>query len=323
MATRDIYESGFDEESGKTITATECPECAGQLATEGGEIACVECGLIVNEYHLDHSSGARQYSDGTQDRRRTGAPLTTTRHDRGLSAEIGFGRDGKGNTISGKKRRQLARLRREHSRAKWGSKAERNLGVACTEIARMTSALGLAYAVREDASQLFREAQNADLIRGRSIETLTAGSVYAACRRGGYTQTTADVATVARCSGAKVTLGYSVLNRELQLAIEPRTPPEFVPRIASELDCSRETERRARELAKSAFEQGIAIGANPAGVAAGCLAVVVEDRDLYVTQADIADAADVSTVTLRKHRDRVRGAFGTPADSGAEVETAR
>jgi transcription initiation factor TFIIB len=320
MATRDIYESGFDEESGKTITVTECPECTGRLATEGGEIACVECGLIVNEYHLDHRGEARQFPDDQENRARTGAPLTPSRHDRGLSTQIGFGRDGHGNALSSEKRRQLARLRREHSRAKWGSKAERNLGTACTEIARMTSALGLPYAVREDASQLFREAQTADLIRGRSIEALAAGSVYAACRRGGHTQTTTDVATVARCSEAKVTLGYGVLNRDLQLAIEARTPPEFVPRIASGLDCSPETERRARKLAKSAFEQGIAVGANPAGVAAGCLAVVVEDRDLYITQADIADAADVSTVTLRKHRDRVREAVQgrKPAALGVE-----
>jgi transcription initiation factor TFIIB len=176
----------------------------------------------------------------------------------------------------------------------------------------MTSALGLPYAVREDASQLFREAQNETLIPGRSIETIAAGSVYAACRRGGFTQTTADIASVARCSEGKVTLGYSVLNRELELAIEPRIPPEFVPRLASDLECSRETERQTRDIASEALEQGIGIGANPAGVAAGCLAVVVEDRDLHLTQAAIADAADVSIVTVRKHRDVVREELGAP-----------
>jgi transcription initiation factor TFIIB len=135
---------------------------------------------------------------------------------------------------------------------------------------------------------------------------MAAGSVYAACRRGGYTQTTADIARVARCSEAKVTLGYGVLNRKLELAIEARTPPEFVPRLASDLGCSREIERRTRGLATEAFEEGIAIGANPAGVAAGCLAVVVEDRDLAVTQAAIAEVACVSIPTVRAHRDRVR-----------------
>jgi transcription initiation factor TFIIB len=308
MATRDIYESGFDEETGKTITATECPECDGRLETDGGEIACADCGLIVDEYYLDHR-GARQFSEDDQDKERTGAPLTPSRHDRGLSTDIGFNRDGLGNALSGKKRRQLGRLRREHSRARWGSKAGRNLGDACTEIARMTSALNLPYAVREDASQLFREAQNETLIAGRSIETMAAGSVYAACRRGGFTQTRADIATVARCSEEKVTLGDSVLNRELELAIEPRTPPEFVPRLASDLGCSRKTERRTRRLASEAFEQGIVVGANPAGVAAGCLGIVVEDCDLSLTQTEIADGADVSTVTLRAHRDRVRDAL--------------
>ena len=47
---------------------------------------------------------------------RTGAPLTVARHDRGLSTEIGHSVDTKGNTLSGQKRRQLGRIRREHKR---------------------------------------------------------------------------------------------------------------------------------------------------------------------------------------------------------------
>ena len=41
---------GFDEETGKTITATVCPRCAGMMQTEGGEIACLGCETVLNEY---------------------------------------------------------------------------------------------------------------------------------------------------------------------------------------------------------------------------------------------------------------------------------
>ena len=130
MSLRDIYESGFDEETGKQTNATACPDCDGKIRTDGGEIACTECGLIVNEYHLDHTATAIDFTGDDAQPAQTGAPLTETRHDRGLSTEIGYGRDAKGNKLSQRKQRQLRRLRREHSRGRWQSKRERSLSTS-------------------------------------------------------------------------------------------------------------------------------------------------------------------------------------------------
>jgi transcription initiation factor TFIIB len=51
MPIRDVYENGFDEECGKTINEDTCPECAGNLVTDGGEISCADCGLITGGKH--------------------------------------------------------------------------------------------------------------------------------------------------------------------------------------------------------------------------------------------------------------------------------
>ena len=136
MATTEPYEIEFDEDSGRTIAADACPECGGRLATDAGETTCTDCGLVVEACRVDRR-GPRTFDEDDTDRRRTGAPLTEARHDRGLSTTIGYSTDGKGNALSDRKRRQLGRLRREHTRAKWRSKAERNLGHGCTEIARI------------------------------------------------------------------------------------------------------------------------------------------------------------------------------------------
>jgi transcription initiation factor TFIIB len=101
MSLRDTYDIGFDEETGKTISTDECPECSGRLETEGGEISCSDCGLIVNEYWIDHAAAGRSFPDEEQQTKRTGAPLTETRHDRGLSTEIGYKRDAHGNSSDG------------------------------------------------------------------------------------------------------------------------------------------------------------------------------------------------------------------------------
>ena len=85
-----IYDAGFDEETDKTISAETCPECDGTIVSEGGEIRCTEWGLIVNEYWIDHGPEWSR-SDGTETKsERTWAPVTPTRHDRGLSTEIGL-----------------------------------------------------------------------------------------------------------------------------------------------------------------------------------------------------------------------------------------
>jgi transcription initiation factor TFIIB len=97
-------------------TPTECPDCEGPVRIESGETVCEDCGFVFEAERIDHGPEWRAFEDDSLDPERTGAPLTPSRHDRGLSTEIGRHTDAKGNAISGRKRRQLSRLRREHSR---------------------------------------------------------------------------------------------------------------------------------------------------------------------------------------------------------------
>ena len=179
MSLTDVHQKDCDESHG-TITAETCPECSSRLTTDRGETSCTECGLIVEEYWIDH--GPAHFSDDLDGRKRTEPPVTPTRHDRGISTEIGRKRDANGNSLPGKKRRQLGRLRVQHSRARWTTKAERNLAAGLTEVRRVASALDLPYAIRDRACRLFRSAQDENLLPGRSVEAFATASVYAACR---------------------------------------------------------------------------------------------------------------------------------------------
>ena len=116
MATRDIYETGFDEDARTESSANQCPECAGRVTTNAVETVCEDCGLVIDEQRIDHGPEWRTYDD--EERERTGAPLTAARHDRGLSTEIGRGTDAKGNEIFGQKLRRIARICREQTRGR-------------------------------------------------------------------------------------------------------------------------------------------------------------------------------------------------------------
>ena len=271
-----------------------CPECDGRLNADGGETVCAQCGLVVSEYRIDHGPEWRSFSDDDTQPRRTGAPLTRSRHDRGLSTEIG-----RSTRTKGRKRRQWARMRRQHNRARISTKRERNQVYGFTEIRRLTSALSLPVRVRDHACSLFESAQSEDLLRGRSIEGFAAAAVYAACRVARVARTVDEVVEAAKATADEHRAAYDALNRDLGLPVGPVSPAEYLPRFASDLDLRAGVERRAREYAKEVEETGIATGRNPAGVAAACLYLGAADAGAPLTQKDAAETAGVTPVTLR------------------------
>jgi len=301
MTTSNICETTFDEDA-QYATTSQCPECDGRVTTNTAETICEDCGLVIDEQRIDLGPEWRSFE--TDHRKRTGAPLTVARHDRGLSTKIGQdSTDANGNTLSGRKRRQLERLRREQKRGKWQSKAERNLSHGLSEVRRLTSALGLAESIRDQACQLFRSAQSADLLRGRSIEGMAAASVHGACRCNGLARTIDDVIAVAQVDRQRVRNCYRTLNAELGLPATPMTPSMFVPRLASELGVPDPVRRRAEAFAEAAADTPITTGASPSGFAGACIYKAAAECDYELTQAAVTDAADVSPVTLRTHRD--------------------
>ncbi|WP_049898931.1 transcription initiation factor IIB family protein [Natrinema sp. J7-1] len=285
-------------------SAAICPECDGRLRREGTEIVCEQCGLISAEDAIDRGPEWRSFEDDDTDRRRTGAPLTRSRHDRGLSTEIGYGSgsdSGYSSRLTGRKRRQIARLRREHNRARISSKAERNQVYGFAEIRRITALLSLPDSTREQACVLFESAQSDGLFQGRSLEGFAAAAIYATCRTRSVPRTIDEIADVARADGDELEVAYDALNRELGLPTGPIDPTQYLPRYASKLDLGSAVERRAREHVDALLEAGLIGGRNPSGVAAGCLYKAAGERDEWpsLTQPAAAEVADVAAVTIR------------------------
>jgi transcription initiation factor TFIIB len=275
-------------------TTNACPECGGRPETAGGETVCGDCGLVLSTDRIDRGPEWRSFADDDTDPKRTGAPLTRSRHDNGLSTEIG-----RSTRVKGRKRRQLARMRRQHNRARIATKRDRNQVYTFTEIRRLTGELSLPDRIRDHACSLFDSAQSEDLVRGRSLEGFAAACVYAACRVAGVSRTVAEVADAAKATEDEQTAAYDAINRELGLPVGPIDPAEYLPRFASRLGLGDDVERRAREYVTTAAERGISAGRNPSGVAAACLYTAGRDLGAGVTQQAAADVADVTPVTLR------------------------
>lgn len=298
-------------------TQPACPECGGQIVRteDDSETVCTDCGLIIEEDRLDRGPEWRAFTtDEAEERSRVGAPMTTLLHDKGLSTVIAAkDADAYGTALNRRQQRKMARLRTWNERFHARDAVDRNLKQALGEIERMGSALGLPTSVRETASVIYRRALEEDLIRGRSIEAVATGSLYAAARQAGVPRSLDEFSPVSRVDQLEFARSYRYLNRELSLAIEHADPVEYVPRIASDLSLTDETERRARTLLDIAKEAGLHVGKHPVGLAAAAIYAAGLLTAEQVTQANVSEAANVSEVTIRiRYQELLAAADATP-----------
>ncbi|AEM57978.1 MULTISPECIES: transcription initiation factor IIB [Haloarcula] len=299
--TRQQHEEQTTESTESESTA--CPECSGSLVIddEHGETVCEDCGLVVESDEIDRGPEWRAFDSSEKDEKsRVGAPTTNMMHDKGLSTNIDWrDKDAYGNSLSGKQRQKMQRLRKWNERFRTRDSKERNLKQALGEIDRMASALGLPENVRETASVIYRRALDEDLLPGRSIEGVSTASVYAAARQAGVPRSLDEITEVSRVEKSEIARTYRYVVRELSLEVRPADPESYVPRFASSLELSDEAEHRARQLLQNAKEQGVHSGKSPVGLAAAAVYAAALLTNEKTTQAAVSEVADISEVTIR------------------------
>ena len=280
-----------------------CPECGGNVTadSEHGETVCTECGLVVEEDEIDRGPEWRAFDSAEKDQKsRVGAPTTNMMHDKGLSTNIDWrDQDAYGNSLDSRQRQKMQRLRKWNERFRTRDSKERNLKQALGEIDRMASALGLPENVRETASVIYRRALDENLLPGRSIEGVSTAALYASAKQAGTPRSLDEVAGVSRVEKSEIARTYRYVVRELGLEIGPADPKSYVPRFASDLGLSEESERRARQLLDGAREAGIHSGKSPVGLAAAAVYAASLLTNEKVTQNEVSEVADISEVTIR------------------------
>jgi transcription initiation factor TFIIB len=319
----DTRESTADErERERRVGVRTCPECEGRLLDdeEHGETVCGDCGLVVADEAIDRGPEWRGQTREGDSRSRVGAPTTKTMHDEGLSTVIGWqDRDAKGTPLSGRQRARMSRLRTWDERFRTRDHRDRNLKQALGEIDRMSAALGVPEDVQETASVIYRRALDEELLPGRSIEGMSTAALYAACRSAGVPRSLDEVTDVSRVDGMEFKRAYRYLVRELDLAIDPPDPTDYLPKFASELDADEAVQRFARDLLEAARERALHSGKSPVGLAAAALYAAGLETGHRLTQAEVAEVAGVSEVTIRNRYQELLGVDG-PGRSETDVE---
>lgn len=275
-----------------------CPECGGinlSFNKDKGEVVCRDCGLVIEEKMIDFTQEWSDFEDDEGSKRRAGAPMTYTKFDRGLGTDIG--QKGDIYKLDSKGRSKFFRLRKWQYRI--STAIERNLKLALAELKRVASYLKLPQAVEEEAARIYTLAVQRGLVRGRSMESVVAGALYAACRRHEVPRTLDELSEASGIDKKEIGRTYRFVTRELGIRILPSNPVDYIPRFASALKLSAETQSKAVEILEMAQNSELTSGRGPTGIAAASLYVAALINNEKKTQREVADIAGVTEVTIR------------------------
>ena len=275
-----------------------CPEC-GSINLfwnkAKGEIICKDCGLVIEDKMVDFGQDWRDFEDGDKSSSRAGAPSTYTQYDQGLGTEVGQKADL--FNLGDKDRSKFFRLRKWQYRI--STAIERNLKLALAELKRVSSYLKLPASVEEEAARIYTLAVQRGLVRGRSMESVVSGALYAACRRHEIPRTLDELSEASGIDKKEIGRTYRFVTRELGITILPSNPADYIARFASSLALSAETQSKAVEILERAQKSELTSGRGPTGIAAAALYVAALMHGEKKTQREVADVAGVTEVTIR------------------------
>ena len=171
--------------------------------------------------------------------------------------------------------------------------------MALAELKRVSSFLKLPGSVEEEAARVYTMAVQRGLVRGRSMESVVAGALYAACRRHEIPRTLDELSEASGIDKKEIGRTYRFITRELGMRILPSNPIDYLPRFASALRLNAETQSKAVDILEEAQECELTSGRGPTGIAAASLYIAALINNEKRTQREVADVAGVTEVTIR------------------------
>jgi transcription initiation factor TFIIB len=284
--------------------AEKCPECASKNLVhdyDTGETICGACGLVLYEQMLDKGPEWRAFTQEEKaSRSRVGMPTSYSVHDKGLSTAISqVDRDAFGRKLPLSTRLQMWRLRKWQIRSRVHSSSDRNLAQAMAELDRLSGKVSISPPIKEKAAVIYRKALDKALVRGRSINSIVAAALYAACRKSGTPRTLREIAEASLVDKKDVARCYRLLLQELDFHMPTADPLTYVSKIAEENGVSGKTQGAAIAILREARRKRVAAGKDPMGMAAAALYIACLQHNEKITQKDIAEAAGVTEVTVR------------------------
>ena len=270
-----------------------CPECDGSIMVrdpDAGELICRGCGLVVSSTMLSHDPEWRIFEPGEMwSHPRAGAPMIPA------LAELDYTTLSRTWSHPDPEARATAhRLKRLQN--KNNSSRARNFHQAKHTLLTLSEQVNMPRGLRDQAATLYRKAYTCGLVKGRTIQGVVAGCIYATYRLSGVPRSLKELAEAMNIDAKELSLTYRLLYNELNLRPENPRAEDHAAKLAEALGCTPEETQAALNILHAARRRRLTAGQQPQGLAAAAIYIATEPR---LTQEEIARIAGVTSVTIR------------------------
>jgi transcription initiation factor TFIIB len=249
-------------------------------------------------------------AEEAKDMRMTGMPTSLASADMGLSTLISRSdKDAGGYEIEPSMASTMHRLRTWDFRTQVGG-SHQTLRYAFRELDTLKDKLGLPEAIIEKTAYIYRKAQQRGMARGRSVSALLAATIYVACRQIGVPRTLDDIAAISNIKRKSIAKCYRQIIFELDLKLPIVDNTKCIARVANRVSVSERTKYRAISLMNDVVRSGLSAGKDPMVLAATVVHASCIGTPEQRSQIDVANAADVTDVTIRNRFKDLKNQLG-------------
>jgi transcription initiation factor TFIIB len=234
-------------------------------------------------------------------RTRTGAPISLSRHDKGLTTVIGKPtKDAAGRELDANARSTFKRLKTWDTRMQIDSSTNRNLYRAFYDLNVLNDKLGLSDAIVEKTAYIYRKVEHRRLVKGRTIPGMLAAAIYLACREMGTPRTLKDISRISNVKRKGIARNIRTLTVELGIKPPVFDPMKCIVKVANAAQIGERTTRQAFKMMNELLRRKTAsAGKDQMGLAASILYIACKETGERKPQKVMASAAGVTEVTIR------------------------
>jgi transcription initiation factor TFIIB len=191
------------------------------------------------------------------------------------------------------------------------SSLERNFWEAKPKLNSLALKLSVPNQIVETAWKIYTEVAKQKLTMGRSIDGFVAASLYAAIRIHEFPRLLEELVEVAMLPLRSVHRSLGLIVRKvfpvLKMKYKPVTTRSLVFRFGNELKLSRSIQTKAANMLTKSKRRGLrSMGKDPKGLAAAAIYMAAKKTPEKRTQAEIAEIARITEVTLRTRVKQIR-----------------
>lgn len=295
-----------------------CPNCGSTeivLDEDEGEYHCKRCGLVLGKVYSLGPEWRNFGDEESEQRDRAGSPLSPLIHDLGLTTSLDAGpKSASGRDLSEDEKSRAVRLRVWQQRSRVYGASERNVVIANRYITHIADQLDLPRNVVMRAAIIYRKALEKGLVRGRPINSMAAAAVYAACRSSEVPRTLKEVAAKAGLRKKEVARSYRMIVGMAESKMPLVNPIIYISKVASKMKVPPAVEAETIKILKEAMGKRATSGKDPMGLVAAAMYMAAQRLGVNTfTQKQIAEAANVTEVTVRNRYKGLKELLGEPA----------